>query len=108
MNTERIEQLKRFLAETPKDPFLLYALALEYTTDQPQEAKAYFEKLLEDHPDYLGTYYHAAALYEALSEPSLAKQTYEKGIALAKKQLETKALQELQNAYQNFLFEWED
>lgn len=108
MNLERIEQLKRFLTETPEDPFLLYALALEYLEEKPLEAKTYFETLLKEHPLYLGTYYHAAALYEALSEPALAKQTYEKGIALAKKQLETKALQELQNAYQNFLFEWED
>ena len=104
-NHTRLTQLKQMLQEEPNDPFLIYAIATEYLNIDSQQARHYFEQLLEKHEDYIATYYHAAHLYAALEEEDLAKQTYEKGIEKAKAQQETKTLQELQNAYQNYLFE---
>lgn len=108
ISEKRLEQLQRFLAEDPNDPFLIYALATEYQNSDISKARRYFEELLLKHPAYIATYYQAAHLYAALEEEKLAKLTFEQGIAKAKEQGETKTLQELQNAYQNYLFETEE
>lgn len=102
MNNDRIEQLIRFVAEEPNDPFNIYALAMEFMSGQPEQAKLYFDQLLTQHPDYLPTYYHAAALYANLGERNKAADLYEKGIVLAQSQNKQKTLQELQRAQQAF------
>lgn len=102
MNNERIQQLIRFVEEEPNDPFNVYALAMEYMSNQPAQARLYFDQLLANHPDYLPTYYHAAALYADLDERERAAELYEKGILLAKAQQNQKALQELERAQQAF------
>lgn len=107
MNSTRIQQLYEFLKETPDDPFLLYALALEYSEERPDKAREIFEELLSNHPDYLPTYYHAAALMEQTGHREHAILIYEKGIKLARLQSATTALRELQNAYNQLLFEEE-
>lgn len=105
MNEERVNQLKKFLSEAPNDPFVKYALALEFIEEQPEQSEKYFRDLLDHHPDYLPAYFHAADLFVDLEEYDEAKITYEKGIELSRKQKDQKTLAELQNAYQNFLFE---
>jgi tetratricopeptide (TPR) repeat protein len=107
MNESRIATLKAYLKEDPDDAFTLYALALEYRQSEPERTLQYFEQLLSRHAGYMGTYYHAAQLYHELGQVDKARQTYEKGIALAQKENEHLALRELQNAYNNFLLEEE-
>lgn len=107
MNSSRLDQLKKFLEEDPNDPFTLYAIATEYRKEQPGKAKVYFEKLLKEHPDYLPTYYHAALLYQEMDQTEKAKTLFETGISLAQKQENQLALRELQNAYNELLFEEE-
>ncbi|MGB5929980.1 MAG: tetratricopeptide repeat protein [Cyclobacteriaceae bacterium] len=99
---QRLERLLAFLKEEPDDPFLLYAIATEYNAAEPYKSLEYYERLLRDHPDYVGTYSHAAGLYAELGEPGKAEATYLKGIEVAGKAGEQKAVQELQNAYTNF------
>ncbi|WP_053404724.1 enzyme of heme biosynthesis [Persicobacter sp. CCB-QB2] len=105
MSFDRLAQLIAFKEEDPSDPFIWYSIALEYTKSDLQKAKNHFEHLLKNHKNYLPTYYHAAKLYIELELLEEAKSTYEEGIALAKNQGDDFALRELQNAYQNFLFE---
>ena len=105
---QRLTQLFDFLKDEPNDPFLLYAVATEYVKSDKQKAKEYFDKLLAEHPKYVATYYHAAALYIDFDELDSAKDIYEKGIKIAKEQQEALALRELQNAYNNLLFEMDD
>ncbi|UFH53164.1 tetratricopeptide repeat protein [Spirosoma sp. KNUC1025] len=102
MNNERIQQLIRFVQEEPNEPFNVYALAMEFINDQPEQARIYFDQLLANHPDYLPTYYHAAALYADLDDRDAAAELYEKGIALARTQNNSKTLLELQRAQQAF------
>ena len=102
MNNDRLDQLIRFVKEEPNDPFNVYALAMEFISGQPEQARVYFDQLLAQHPDYLPTYYHAAALYADLDERDKAAELYEKGIALARTQNNQKTLQELQRAQQAF------
>ncbi len=104
---DRIKLLLQFVEEEPNNPFNLYALALEYQNTDQNAARLYFEKLLEKHADYLPTYFHAAALFAELDELEKAQNTYQSGIKLAKQQNDQHSLRELQNAYQNFLFEYD-
>ncbi|MTI19921.1 tetratricopeptide repeat protein [Fulvivirga sp. RKSG066] len=105
MNSSRLSQLLDFLKNDPKDAFTLYAIATEYKSTDPQEALKYFEILLQEHPDYLATYYHVAHLYLELEEDEKAEAAFKKGIELAQKQENALSLRELQNAYNEFLFE---
>lgn len=106
---QRLAQLLDFLKDEPNDPFLLYAIATEYKNGNDiAETISYFNRLLQEHPNYLATYYHAAHFFTDLEEFERAKMIYEKGIELAKEQQEKTALRELQNAYNMLLFELED
>ncbi|MGB3777369.1 MAG: tetratricopeptide repeat protein [Tunicatimonas sp.] len=105
MSTDRLDALLAFLRETPDDAFTLYAVATEYRRAHPQKALEYYERLLDEHPQYVPTYYHAAQLYVDLNQPERAEQTYEKGIAIAGEQNDALALRELRSAYDEFLFE---
>jgi predicted Zn-dependent protease len=107
MKEQRLQQLKAFLAESPNDPFLLHAIACEYMAESPNEAWRYFEQLLESHPAYVPTYYQAAATLVSLGEIERAKNVYEEGIRQSKLQGEQRAWRELQQAYQQLLFEEE-
>jgi len=95
----RLEQLAQFLQEEPDDPFNIYALALEYQKTDATKAKALFDELLEKHPAYIPTYYHAGNLYIALERIDDAIVIFEKGISEARKQNALKALRELQAVY---------
>lgn len=101
----RIEMLKSFVEVEPENPFNFYALALEFIEFDQDSASFLFKKLLEEFPDYLPTYFHAAAFFSDLGELEFSKKIYEKGIQLAESQKDEKALKELKNSFQNFLFE---
>lgn len=105
MNSSRLEQLEVFLKNEPNDPFILYAIATEYRNHDPEKAREYYDVLLTHHPEYLATYYHAALLFIELNEIALAEETFKKGIAIAQEQGNSLSLRELQNAYNEFLFE---
>ena len=81
MNQDRIAQLQKFRKESPDDPFILYALATEFKEETPEKAKLLFDELLKYHEDYIGTYYHAAALYAEFFDRETADDIYQKGFA---------------------------
>lgn len=99
MNSARLTQLLSFLEETPDDPFILYALALEYKSSDREGALHYFTRLLTDHPDYLPTYYQAAQFYEETNHIPKALEMYRKGIDLATRQQDAATRKELQAAF---------
>ena len=98
--SNRLQQLAEFLKESPDDPFLGYALATEHLKlGHTDEALQHYEALVRDHPDYVGTYYHLAKLYEALGRMPDAVATYESGMRAARNKRDMHALSELQGAY---------
>ena len=105
MSSARLSQLLKFLEEDPYDPFNLYAVATEYRPRDPAQALIYYERLLREHPRYVPTYYHAAQLYLDREENEKAERTFRRGIQEATAQNDALALRELQNAYNEFLFE---
>ena len=97
--TDRVNQLLQFLKEDPDDAFTLYALALEYQKSNIILAKATFEKLIAQHPNYLPTYYVAAHFMMESNNLEQVENLFLKGMELAKMQSNNKALMELQSAY---------
>ena len=106
---DRILTLRNLLNDDPDDPFLHYALGLEYLKIHESElAIEKFNWIMHNHPDYLAVYYHAALVLSETGQLEMAEDVYKKGIALAERMQSYKTLQELKNAYHNFLLEMDD
>lgn len=96
---DRIARIREFLEANPKDNFLRHALALELIkAGDDTGARALFEAILADAPDYVGSYYHLAKLLEKLQEIPLAIEWYQKGMEAAKKAGDRHSYNELQAA----------
>lgn len=105
MNQDRIQLLEQFLQEDPTDPFNLYALGLEYQTENPEQAKFYFDELLKNHEFYVPVYYHAGMLYSELGETDKAIEILKKGVTVSSAQKDFKAQRELQTLLTNLLID---
>lgn len=102
----RIDQLKAFLLESPEDPFLQHALALEHIkSGELLQARILFEQLLQQTPTYVGSYYHLAKLLEQLGHTQEALAVYDKGLAQAKLAGDQHAWSELNSAREELAFE---
>lgn len=100
MQNTRISKLLAFLDNEPNDSFVLYALATEYNAiNDTKNAFYYYLKLINEHPTYVGTYYHLGKLYEKQGDKENAIATYQSGIAMARSKRDMHALSELQAAY---------
>lgn len=108
MNSSFLEKLLLFYEEDPADPFNIYALALEYQKFDPLKAVEFFEMLLQKHPEYLPTYYHAAVFFANLEQIEKADLIYKNGIKLAEESGNIKTLGELRRAYRMFLDDQEE
>lgn len=100
MHHIRLQKLLDYLKNEPDDPFLKYALATEYLSQNDIEKTLfYFEDLLSKHPEYVGTYYHIGKLYERLDRKSEAILIYQKGMAVARRAGDNHAYSELQTVF---------
>lgn len=100
MHPNRLQKLLKFLRNEPDDPFLKYALATEYLhLNEPGTALQYYEDLVMNHKEYVGTYYHLGKLYEALNRRDDALKIYQDGIHIARAARDAHALSELQAVY---------
>ena len=95
----RKEILLDMLETDSQDVFLNYALAMEFLGERNfKEAEAQFQKTLNFNTDYLPCFYQLGQVYEKLNQDVLAIEFYNKGIELASKQGNKKALGELKEA----------
>jgi len=102
---DRVARIKEMLATTPGDDFLQHALALEYVkAGNDADARAMFEKILQNNPAYIGSYYHLGKLLERTGDTKAAIQWYEKGMAAAKAAADAHALNELRAAHEDLVF----
>lgn len=105
----RLQQLLAFYADDPNDAFTIYALATEYRSSEPLLALKYYQTLLDEHPDYVGTYYHAGKLLEQLEKPEEAEKVYRRGLQVSRKAGQMHAASELQQALNQLLgLDYED
>ena len=109
MSKERLDQLLGFLNAGSNDPFIRYAIATEYRkSGQYEEALQFYRGLIEQDPDYVGTYYHYGKLLEETAHLQDAIDIYEKGMQVARQQNNMHAYGELQAVYRAAMGEPED
>jgi tetratricopeptide (TPR) repeat protein len=105
----RLQQLLAFYADDPNDPFTIYALATEYRAAEPLRAWEFYQKLLAEHPDYVGTYYHAGKLLEEFGKKDEAADVYRTGLTVSKRAGQQHAASELRQALNSCLgLDYED
>ena len=96
---DRLAALLDFHRVDPDDAFTRFALAQEYLKRGDTDAAlGFFDALVHDHPDYVGTYYHLGKLYETLGRTESAAEAYRAGIVAATQAGDTPARSELQGA----------
>lgn len=87
INQDRIAMLNGLMKEDPADPFLPYALALEYIkAGSVNEALFIFKDMQQNFPYYLPLYYQYALLLISRQDLEEAKTIISKGILLAEQQ----------------------
>jgi tetratricopeptide (TPR) repeat protein len=97
--TNRVEILKGYLEEDPKDCFSMYALALEYSKqNRNHEAIGLLKQVLNINPGYLAAYYQLGKFFEQERNFGEATSIFTKGIMVAMEQQNQKTLNELQSA----------
>jgi tetratricopeptide (TPR) repeat protein len=96
-----MEQLLKMLEDVPDEPFVLFAVAQEFSKKGDREnALRYYEKLTKSNPDYTGAYYHLGKLYEQLGRNDDAITAYKSGMEITQKKGEHHAYGELKAALQ--------
>jgi len=106
MDNWRLNHLKSLYTQDSSDDFVLYALAHEYRKiGDLEQSRDLYQQLQQRSPDYVGLYYHLAAVFVELEEADQALKTYEEGIKIAQKLGDHHALGELKNAKTNFELE---
>jgi Tfp pilus assembly protein PilF len=99
MSKSRLESLKALLEQDPNDSFTRYAIALEYAAlDQPADAIAMLEDLIQRDGSYLAAYQQLGHLYAKVGRKEDAKRIYRIGIEIARSVGETHAASKLQEA----------
>lgn len=91
--------IEAMLQTHPEDPFLHYALALEWQKEgEMQKAIDRLQELKALKPDYLALYYQLGKMYEAIGNNELAVDSLMDGKRLAKKMGDIKAAGEISEA----------
>ncbi len=97
--SSRLEQLELLASKDPGDPFIQYAIALEYVSSNRLELAAeILERLMAASPDYTAGYHQAGRVYEQLDRDDEARRCYEQGIVVAQRQGDAKDLDEMREA----------
>ncbi len=96
--SERLQQLKQFLSQSPGEPFLLFAIAKELENIDEDKAVLAYRELQALHPDYVGLYYHLGKMYEKKQDFDNAIAIYDAGINSARLQNDRHAQSELMAA----------
>lgn len=98
----RLEYLSQLLAASPKDPFLLFAVAKEHEkAGDSAKAEQFYLQVKAADPNYTGLYYHLGKLYERQQNIEAALSVYKNGIEICRTAGDRHALSELQGALLN-------
>ncbi|HVB03183.1 MAG TPA: tetratricopeptide repeat protein [Chitinophagaceae bacterium] len=98
---DRISQLEDFRQNNPRDCFIRHALAMEYIkADRDLEAINLLEEILQEDPNYSGSYYHLGKLYEKSGNILAARDIYHKGMQVTERISQEKEFKELKGAYE--------
>jgi len=99
---DRAEQLRKFIAASPDEPFPRYALALELKgKGETSAAAAEMQELLQRAPDYLAAYLMYGMLLQSLGRPAEARDAFQRGQDLARRKSDSHTLSELTQALES-------
>jgi tetratricopeptide (TPR) repeat protein len=99
MSKSRLESLQQSLEQNPDDPFTRYLAALELVKlNQPSEAFAQFDLLIQKHPEYVPTYFQYATTLEKEGRVDEARRVFQLGISAAERAGDWHTKSELQQA----------
>jgi predicted Zn-dependent protease len=99
---QRLEAFRKFVENSPDDPFARYSLAMALrTAGQGEEAVREFRELARRRPDYVPTYLMLGQLLEALGKDAEAARAYEDGVAQATLKQDGHARSELEQALES-------
>jgi len=94
-----LDQLLPLLAAEPTDPFLRYAVAMEYAKlNRHDDALNEFNQLLQHAPDYVPGYFMAGRTCEQKGDLEAARTFYKNGIAAANRTGDSHAAGEISSA----------
>ena len=96
--SERLQSLLELYKKDPNDPFIAYGIALEYISAMNyEEAEKILSEIITKDPDYVPAYMQLARVKENLYKIEEAKNTYKKGIEIAKKNNEMRTAGEMED-----------
>jgi tetratricopeptide (TPR) repeat protein len=105
----KIAELESLLEDRPDDPFLIFALAREHEKHlNPLQAVLMYEHLANEHPDYIGTYYHYASLLYNRGNRNEALKLVDMGIERGTSVKDLHAISELKALKAGWLMEMDD
>jgi len=94
----RRQMLEEMVRQQPGDTFARYGLAMELANSEPEAAWDHFNYLLEHHPEYAATYYHAGAFLSKQGRLEDARKVLTTGLEVTARQGNRHAQSELQAA----------
>lgn len=81
----RLAHLEKLVSAGTQDPFVIYALAMEYQREaRMNESLEVFERVISEHPTYLPSYLMAGNAWAKEGDSEKARATYLAGISQAK------------------------
>jgi tetratricopeptide (TPR) repeat protein len=97
--SEKLQKLFAMLEREPRDPFLLYGIGMEYKKlGAADKSLEFFTRTIELDPSYCYAYFQRGQVFEQSAQIDAARQSYEAGIAAARKAGDAHAQGELQAA----------
>jgi tetratricopeptide (TPR) repeat protein len=99
MVADKLEKLHAMLAKQPSDAFLLYAIAMELKKlNEHTKAIEFLDRTIQADQNYCYAYYQRGQILESMGDAVAAAQTYNDGIAAAKRAGDAHAQGELETA----------
>src|SRR5215208_853920 len=97
--SERLEKLKNMLQRQPKDPFLLYGVAMELKkAGDAGKAIEYLKRVIDADPNYCYAYHQLGQIHESTGDVESAKGAYRQGIEAANRSGDAHAREEISGA----------
>jgi tetratricopeptide (TPR) repeat protein len=94
--SERAHKLKEMLEKSPRDSFLLYALAMEYKKQgEGPAAIELLDKVILNEAGYCYAYYQKGQILESLGDLPAARLVYRRGIDAAQVKGDAHAREEI-------------
>ncbi len=95
----RLDQLLELLKADAADPFLRYAIAMEYAKGgEHEKALVAFNELIAQNADYVAAYFMAGRSCEQKDDPAEARNYYQRGIIAARRVGDEHAAGEMSSA----------